>query len=221
MSLRALVRGRTTEGFRHALWLTRQEAARQRRHHRAARDARALYEGTPLRLNLGCGPNVKAGWVNIDQAAPGALPLDLREDLPFPDGSVDWIYSEHFFEHLEYPREVRHLLAEARRVLVPDGRLTIGVPRVENALRDYASGSDAWFALMREGIHPAWCNTRMHNINYLFRQEGEHQYAYDFETLATVLRESGFEGSHEREWDAATDDERRKGTMYVESRRPG
>jgi predicted SAM-dependent methyltransferase len=174
-----------------------------------------------LRLNLGCGPNREPGWVNIDAFDKGAdLHLDLREDLPFADGSVDVIYSEHFFEHLDYPRDVVHLLSEARRVLMPGGLFSVGVPRIENALGDYASGRTDWFDKTRGISHPDWCNTRAHQINYLFRQAGEHLYAYDFETLSVVLREAGFIDLVERDWTAGLDAETRKGSLYIDAINP-
>ena len=53
-----------------------------------------------LNLNIGCGDVKFPDWVNID-IEPGAdLVLDLRNDLPFDDDSVDFIYNEHFIEHL-------------------------------------------------------------------------------------------------------------------------
>ena len=48
-------------------------------------------------------PNRKEGWINIDLAVGVDLQPDRRERLPFPDDSVEFIYSEHFFGHLNYP----------------------------------------------------------------------------------------------------------------------
>src|SRR5271170_2394511 len=59
-----------------------------------------------LKLNCGCGTHLKEGWVNIDLCQGTDLQLDLRRALPFDDCSVAEIYSEHFFEHLQYPEEV-------------------------------------------------------------------------------------------------------------------
>jgi predicted SAM-dependent methyltransferase len=64
---------------------------------------------------------VKAGWINIDIDERADLQLDLRANLPFPDNSVSFIYSEHFFEHLEYPRDTSTFLKESLRVLIPKG----------------------------------------------------------------------------------------------------
>lgn len=186
------------------------------RHRRSVKQARKL-TGAPWKINLGSGGILKEGWLNVDGFDTRAdLQLDLRRRLPFPDGSISHVYSEHFFEHLEYPREVRLLLQQARRVLVPGGVFSVGVPDIKEVLHAYA----AKHSLEWEG-HPDWCSTPGHRVNYLFRQEGEHKYAYDFETLAAVLCEAGFSDPVQREWDPALDSaHRRQGTLYVDAVNP-
>ena len=41
----------------------------------------------------------------------------------------------------------------------------------------------------------------MHQINYVFRQGGEHKYAYDAETLKEVLERDGFTNVSRRSFD--------------------
>jgi hypothetical protein len=88
-------------------------------------------------------------------------------------------------------------------------------------LHQYASGEMP--ALMKEWQKDPVCSffppyawkTPMHLINFCFRQFGEHQYAYDEETLALVLREAGFVNVRRRDFDPEEDSEdRRDGTMY-------
>ena len=63
-----------------------------------------VIKATPVRLHL--GPGTKAylpGWTNIDAnifTAKCDIWLDLRNPLPFPDGTVDAVYSHHMIEHL-------------------------------------------------------------------------------------------------------------------------
>ena len=46
------------------------------------------------------GFGLDPGWVNID-IEPGAdLIIDVRKGWPLDDCSVNFIYSEHFLEHL-------------------------------------------------------------------------------------------------------------------------
>jgi len=178
-------------------------------------------------LNLGCGAKRKAGWVNIDLRKDADLQLDIREKFPFSDNSASIIYSEHFFEHLEYPTEVRHLVSESLRVLEPGGVFSVGVPDAEQTLLRYASG--ALPALLKEWSQdenlqwfPPWVwSTPMHLVNYSFRQGSEHKYAYDFETLARVLTEAGIIKVRRREFDLDLDSvDRRDGTLYVDGCKP-
>ena len=111
---------------------------------------RALGSGAPLRiLDLGCGtgemalaiarasPAVKLIGVDgdadvLERAAAKArtegVELELHEALadrvPLPDANVDCVVSTLMFHHL-VPSAKRAALAEARRVLHPDGRLLV------------------------------------------------------------------------------------------------
>jgi hypothetical protein len=67
----------------------------------AASSPRQRQQGASPRLaraaasNLGSGFHPKIDWVNVDLIDEADLQLDLRERLPFDDGSVSDIYSEH------------------------------------------------------------------------------------------------------------------------------
>ena len=166
------------------------------------------------------------------------LKLDLRERFPFPDESVEVIYSEHFFEHLNYPSladsnaygglelygyqsEALFFLRESYRVLVPGGLFSVGVPDAEGGLVAYVNRDEQAFALARRmRWHPDWCDTRMHYVNYLFRQGDEHKYAYDCETLTLILKCGGFVDVNRRHFDPALDSESRRGSLYMNARKP-
>ena len=80
---------------------------------------------SPTQVELGCGPNKRPGFFGIDKfPAPGLdLVLDIEtQRLPFPDDSVEHIYSSHMFEHLEHPGSPLHPLREIVRV-AKDGAL--------------------------------------------------------------------------------------------------
>jgi predicted SAM-dependent methyltransferase len=201
----------TTGSFRAALRSAAKEWRIMRAHRRAIRQAACIK--LPCSLHIGCGGNRKPGWVNVDFDG-GDLSLDLREPLPFPDGSVQFIYSEHFFEHLSF-EEGEAFLRECRRVLVTGGRISIGVPDASLIFKDYAD-RERW-RRTRDRFHPKSCTTPMHSVNYFFRQGGEHKYVYDAETLIEMIQDCGFSQVHRRDWDAALDSERRRdGTLYVD-----
>jgi SAM-dependent methyltransferase len=84
------------------------------------------------RLNLGCGTDIRAGWINLDRAAlPGVdVVHDLQQGpLPFGDGELDLVCAKDVLEHLDYIP----LLRELHRILRPGGTLEIQVPHFTSA----------------------------------------------------------------------------------------
>ncbi len=220
--IREFVKARLSAGSRRAVRALIEELKLQRIHQHGTRGARRHHGRRDLKLHLGSGGNLKPGWLNIDMSPRADLQLDLREDLPFPDACVAVIYSEHFFEHLEYPRDALHLLRESLRVLQPGGLFSLGVPDTSFALESYVYGKEEFFRVAHErGWHPRWCDTRMHQINYHFRQNGEHKWQYDVETLTQVLLNAGFADVTRRAFSPELDSEYRRGdsTFYLDARK--
>ena len=169
-----------------------------------------------LKLQFGCGPNLKAGWVNIDLHKKADLKLDLRKPLPFAGGSCSLIYSEHFLEHLDYPEPVLSLLKECFRVLKPGGVFNVVVPDIGLVLRTYVQGGTEEYYAAQRRWNPHTYRFQMEHVNYNFRQDGEHRFAYDFETLKALLQRGGFVDVRRREFDARLDSkERLVGSLYA------
>lgn len=83
-----------------------------------------------MKLNLGCGPLKLPGYVNIDvdKKVNPDLVCDLgKEILPFKDNSVDYVYSNHFLEHLDRD-ETKKLLVELYRVCKGGSKIDFVVP---------------------------------------------------------------------------------------------
>jgi len=171
---------------------------------------------------LGCGSNPKPDWINIDLFAPSSdAQLDLREDWPFTANAASRVYSEHVFEHFEYPVEVRHFLAETLRVLKPGGTIDIGVPDTEWPLTAYGDSSNEYWKVAKAVWHPSYCETHLDHINYHFRQGQEHKYAWDAVTLTNELQKAGFVSIERRVFDPSLDlESRRLGTLYMRARKP-
>ncbi|HUG10155.1 MAG TPA: methyltransferase domain-containing protein [Opitutaceae bacterium] len=186
--------------------------------------ARKFRSKRGLKIQLGCGARPLQGWVNCDYCrnrfSQPDLCFDLRNRFPFADGSAAIVHSEHVLEHIAYPGDSLHVLAESMRVLEPGGVLSIGVPDPGWVLPAYVNGSECgyfeWF--QKSSGAPAPMRTRMEAVNYLFRQGGEHQFIYDEETLAALLARAGFVNVRRREFDPARDTEDRKiGTIYMDA----
>lgn len=96
----------------------------------------AVPPAEPLRLHLG-GMEPRAGWKILNvQPGPGVDFVGTVTDLsPFADGSVAEIYASHVYEHVSYQGEVLAAFKEAHRVLVPGGKLMIGVPDLQVLLQ--------------------------------------------------------------------------------------
>jgi len=197
-----------------------------------ARKCRAM-EG--VRLNVGCGERPTSGWINFDMISdPRVEYWDCRKGLPFRDGAVTAIYSEHFLEHLEYGSEVGKFLKECLRCLSQSGVLRISVPDAGEYLKLYAN--DDWDELskrrplIKEGndYRDHWLgerySTKMQFINAIFRQTGDHKYAYDAETLIQLLRTVGFARVSKTSFGVSSDPNmapdtpaRRSESLYVEA----
>ena len=78
-----------------------------------------------MKLNLGCGPDIRPGYVNSDLLG-GEAPCDLRKfPWPWPDGCADEILMWHVLEHLP---DTYATMAEIKRILKPGGRFIGQVP---------------------------------------------------------------------------------------------
>ena len=54
-------------------------------------------------LHLGCGNNILKGWLNTDITTYDNISyLNAEHPFPIEDNTLDYIFSEHMFEHLTY-----------------------------------------------------------------------------------------------------------------------
>jgi len=89
------------------------------------------------RLNLGCGSDIRKGWLNVDiQAGDGIDVVCDVTKLPFDDNSIAKIYASDVLEHIMYA-QVANTLKAWYRVLAPKGTITIKVPNLSTIARNY------------------------------------------------------------------------------------
>lgn len=81
----------------------------------------------PRRLNVGCGLDLRPGWVNLDMIDYGGNTLtDLnRYPWPFPESHFDEILCSHVLEHLA---NFNAAITEIWRVAKPGALLVVRVP---------------------------------------------------------------------------------------------
>lgn len=109
-----------------------------------------------MKLNLGCGEDIREGWVNVD-VDPSCEPdriLNL-EDTPWPfeDSSADKILLDNVLEHIR-PDKRNSVIAEIARIA--NGEVIIRTPVPESG-----SGWDLthWnVPSWRWPFHPRWRN---------------------------------------------------------------
>lgn len=154
-----------------------------------------LRQGAGARLlNLGCGPDVRAGWTNMDAfyEHPDVVKHDIA-DLPWPfeDGAFDHILASHVFEHIPtlfvdekgpdgkiVKRDIFFsIIEECYRVLAPEGTLEVLVPPAMTSmgvthLQHYRQFTVDSFQYFTRNVHD----------NYLHQAE--------FELVAAKLRKS-------------------------------
>ena len=138
-----------------------------------------------MKLHLGSGKIRLNGWLNVDLEAPEAdLHLDLRNPLPFESESVEYIFNEHFIEHITR-EEAISFLKECNRILKPNGVIRLSTPNLKFLVECYlAQNINEWGDLWR----PA---SPCHMMNEGMRFWG-HQFLYDAEELINLMSDSGF-----------------------------
>ncbi len=166
---------------------------------------RLLKERSEIWLEVGAGEKKGEGnWVTIDMTDVPDICSDLRNGLPFPDGSVSKIYSSHLFEHLSY-KEIQIFLGECKRVLVTDGIFSICVPNARIYIEGYfkPEGLDKRrFLGYKEAFNDT---TKIDCINYIAYMDGHHKYMFDEENLPHILKAKGFRNVRLRAFDPTLD----------------
>jgi len=183
-----------------------------------------------MKLNLGCGPQVVEGWINVDYALGARLATttvlgatvralglfnmrwdprihihDLTKPLPWADGTADVCYTSHTVEHMSRD-EGRHLVSEAYRVLRPGGVLRVVVPDLHDVVDRYAGGRLPAENFVEElGV---LYGSGKRGLRRLLAPAVEfpHKCMYDTDAMCRLLTISGFVAGSRAAFDSAIDD---------------
>lgn len=141
-----------------------------------------------MKLNLGCGPHVKPGWINCDiERHPGVEFADLSKPnclVGVKTETVTVAHCEHFIEHVSYESGIQ-FLKEVHRVLVKGGVVRISTPDLAMLVRAYTKKDFSGYPSVWKPSNPC------HGVNEGMRSWG-HQFLYDKDTLTQALKSAGF-----------------------------
>ena len=179
-----------------------------------------LRSGQPIRLEIGSGPKKSSkGWTTIDWCGGVDLRWNLMKKMPFPDNSVDVVYSSHVLEHFPYHSLVA-LLDDCFRILKPGGLMSICVPNARVYIEGYNNPEKFDRSILT--YKPAlFSDQRMDLLNYIFYMVDEHKYMFDEENLTYLLKKAGFISVEPRAFDQELDlKEREKESLFFKAIKP-
>lgn len=137
-----------------------------------------------LKLNLGSGEDLLMDGINIDLYNPKAqLKHDMRNPLPYPDNSVDWMQAHNVVEHFSR-REWDGIRKDWYRVLKPNGFLWIKIPNMIAHARELIRKRDET---------GEWDSQNAMAIFGGQQDEGQyHKQGFDVKKITDSLTEAGF-----------------------------
>ena len=121
-----------------------------------------LGAGELIRLQLGFGRHPMRNFLNLDfryRVRDGMEPADFFDTtfifdwpkgIPLPDDSVDFIFHEDMYEHLDQ-KEQYYLLTEALRILKPGRYHRINAPNLKFIMNSYSD-----FKKGHVGVYDEW-----------------------------------------------------------------
>lgn len=136
-----------------------------------------------LKLNLGCGRDIRDGYVNIDAQENTEHPPDMIsnvDDIALPDGCASEILAVHLWEHL-YRWECDAVITEWIRLLEPEGLLVMEMPDLMKFCRNVLDGKADRIGLMGMYGDPVYRDPYMN-----------HKWGWTFASIETFLAQHGF-----------------------------
>lgn len=158
------------------------------------------------KLNIGCGGNFVQGWLNIGLFSEREIPygttalrdgalflnFDMTKELPLAENSIQFIYSSHFIEHINF-NNGRVLLKRLYRVMKKGGIIRLTFPDLELWIKKYYK-NDLSFFKKYKSIYlkkKSYLTTKGQIFMAQVHVKG-HKWGYDFESIKNILERAGF-----------------------------
>lgn len=139
-------------------------------------------------VNLGCGPHLPAGWLNVDVSdqVGAELVADVLDGLPIESGTAHRVYLGHVLEHVPWD-QVPAFLEECRRLLIPGGLVMVVGPDVERVVRSFAAGLEPW-----ELVESTWESDQVHMTDGEPWEEARHAWNSTEPRVERAMTAAGF-----------------------------
>lgn len=145
-------------------------------------DERPILRDEVRRVQVGCGPHHhRAGWWNTDLRPFAGIDEAMDACAPWPwHEQLDYVYAEHFLEHLTFENAMSFLL-EAGRALRVGGRIRLTTPSLEWVIKTHV-------VFGPDGAMPVYDTLR---LNRAFHGWG-HAFLYSAPMLRTTFEKIGY-----------------------------
>ena len=138
---------------------------------------KSLIQPKLLKLDFGCGPNKKEGFIGVDSIQfDGKVDVVMnvvRDKWPWKDESVEEANASHFYEHLTAQERI-HFCNELYRILIPGGKCQIIVPHWASC-RAYGDPTHVWPPVSEFAFYymsKDWRKTQAPHTDIEFNKDG-------------------------------------------------
>lgn len=148
------------------------------------------------KLHIGCFNVILKDWVNMDiyKREEAIVQHDARGTFPYKDNSVDFMYSEHFIEHLDFT-EGTIFLKEAYRILKPGGVIRTSTFDIDDWIINLNPNNPETCEKFKDTFYNGMFKhlTRIELFNLaVFDSDASHKHMFNTEELIRLLTLSGF-----------------------------
>lgn len=153
----------------------------------------------PIKLHLGCGPNIFPGYINVEGdyilnskggAPEGVVIHNITETYPLPDDSVDEILSVHVIEHI-MPTDIPAMFAEWKRILKPTGFVAVEWPDLLKMCQYIVYHPDSLWSEDRKEMKQSVAGI-FGNIGRYKDPAMLHKWGYSEESMIKLFEKHGF-----------------------------